>query len=722
MLSMKIAVQDRGGLAGPRPVTGGVPVREGAAPAGSAFVLHTAAGKGVPLQTRVLARWKDGSARWLLLDFATAVAAGGRADLVLSTAAAAAAAMPPAAPGPALSTAAGGAAALVDGILEVGLELTLADGTLCHAVLGEPAVEDDGPCRRTLLWRGDFRTPGGARVCQVRLRGSSYAGTSRLRLEPLLLVDAADGILMHLRSLDLVVRPAGLTATGVRLGGEPGWSGPADGAVRLFQRDDESSELQGAAGRGGKAPGWAELRLGERTVAVALRDFWQQWPKSIGVAGGALRVGLFPSFQAGDFDHMEPWYKHAYLFSENCYRLRNGQSRRWDLWIDTRGDGAALAAAAQAPSLPAADPQQAIDTGVWDDIAPAGTPAMAEYDPWTRNLYDAYGESIRHERDYGAMNWGDWFGERHVNWGNHEYDTVNQLLIQFARTGDPEYFHTAEAAARHSAEVDVVHHVNADLAEYFTRNWPTKGYPPRPGMVHEHCVGHVGCFYPIETVRKLLVEHRIGNSDRPYLCLDPFNLGHIWTQGLVRYYFLTGDAFVRETVEAIGDNLARLVEDGIYDFAIERLAPPRHGRRLRTGLRRALPQGHAEPRRPRPGTAGPPLRRLALPALPGALPLHHPQARRHGRLHPRHPRQRPQPLWPAHRRRTHPGGGAAGRDLHEQRHLGRPAPRLALHLLPGQRLPWPVRRHRHGRGQRRAPGRRPGAPAHPAPGLGGEVR
>lgn len=566
MSSLQITVRDTSGRGGLRPVTGGVPLAQGAAPAGAEFALTTAGGQPVPLQSRVLARWKDGSARWVLLDFMADVPAAGSAAFALSPGRVGSPA--PACTGVRLAAGPGGGILAVGDGLRVGLELILDDGQVCTAVATSTGVECEGPLRRTLTWRGDLRTAAGQRAFQFRLRASAFAGTGRVRLEPLVLVDADTGILQRLRSLELVLTPTA-PATACRIGGEPGWSGPAAAAVRLFQRDDEAYELQGAPGRGAKAPGWAEITAGGRTYAVALRDFWQQWPKSIGVADGALRVGLLPEFQAGDFDHMEPWYKHRYLFEGNCYRLRIGQARRWDIWLDIDGHGAALAAAANAPAVPAADPHQAIATGVWDDIAPAGIPEMAEYDPWTENLYAAYCESVRHERDYGAMNWGDWFGERQVNWGNHEYDTVNQLLIQFARTGDPKYFLTADAAARHSAEVDVVHHVNDDLAQYFTSHWPTKGYPPRPGMVHEHSVGHVGCFYPIETVRQLFVEHHIGDSDRPYLCLDPFNLGHIWTQGLVKYYFLTGDAFARETVESIGDNLARLVEDGVYGFAID---------------------------------------------------------------------------------------------------------------------------------------------------------
>ena len=265
---------------------------------------------------------------------------------------------------------------------------------------------------------------------------------------------------------------------------------------------------------------------------------------------------------------MEPWYKYQYPFDGDSHRLRMGQALRWDIWVGLDGDGESLARMANAPLVPAADPAQATAAGVWGAIAPAGSREMADYDPWAERLFEAYCRSIECQRDYGAMNWGDWFGERKVNWGNHEYDTPDQLLVQFARTGDLRCFYAADAAARHMAEVDTVHFVNDDLAAYFNDNFGRPDYPPRPGMVHQHAVGHVGSFYPIETVRELLVEHGIGthSGGKPYTCLDPFNLGHIWTQGLVRHYFLTGDPFIEETVRQIADNLAQLVEDREYRF------------------------------------------------------------------------------------------------------------------------------------------------------------
>jgi len=573
--SLKLTVLDTAGVGVRRPVTGGVPVAEAAAPPDRIFVLRNSKGQPVPLQSAVLARWKDGSSRWVLLDFQAAPPAGGRESYVLSWEAEGAGA--PEIPcrvdrdASVLRTGELSVSPSETGVLDLSgrfdvvLSLTDEGGQTCEAVVESVDIETAGDLRATLSLVGAFRNPAGDRLFQFRLRASIFAGRSVIRLEPMVLVDAEREIVQQIRELRLSLTPRG-SAGSARLGGAPGWEGAADGAVRLFQYDDRNYRLEGAEGEGGKAPGWAELSGGQATIAMALRAFWQQWPKSLETSPTGLSVGLFPAFTEGDYAHMEPWYKHQYLFGDRVYRLRTGQARRWDVWVDLNGNGEALARLANAPSVPVADPAQAIATGVWDAIAPAAAEGLAEYNAWAENLFDAYVRSIEVQRDYGEMNWGDWFGERQVNWGNHEYDTTNQVLTQYARTGDPKYLYVADAAARHSSEVDTIHFVNADLAAYFNEHWPRPDYPPRAGMVHQHAVGHVGGFYPVERIRELFREVSVDKRERPYLCLDPANLGHIWTQGLVRHYFLTGDPFVKETVERIGQNLSQLVEDRKYRF------------------------------------------------------------------------------------------------------------------------------------------------------------
>ena len=574
-----ITVRDMTGQESLRPVTGGVPLAQGAAPEGTHFVLYDKNGKPVPSQASVLARWKDRSARWVLLDFQAEPPANGTSRFTLRWGKKAQTVDPEfpvritGREQPSIQTRNVVLSPVKNGLLRIadridlGLSLIDGQGRHCIGVVESAEVQTEGKLRSTLILKGAFRRPDGGRVFGFRVRASAFAGLSKIYLEPQILIDSERGIIQNIRSLKLEVT----TPNKIRrasIGGAPGWSGKPASVVRLFQLDDESYRLEGAEANGPKGPGWAEIDDGKGTIAVAMRDFWQQWPKSIEADPKGLKIGLLPEFERGDFDHMKPWYKYQYLFEDAHYRLRTGQAPRWQIWLDFSSDGPTLVKSANAPLVPATDPTEAMATGVWGYIAPAGSPGMKEYDDWAENLFDnGYCHSIKAQRDYGQMNWGDWFGERGCNWGNHEYDTAKHILVQFTRTADPKYFYVGDAAARHTSEVDVIHFINADLKRYFEQDLGRReGYPVRPGMVHEHCVGHVSGFYSVERIRELYVSLGVGKSKRPYLCLDPYNLGHIWTQGMVYHYFLTGDPWMKETVEKIGDNLVKLVEDRKFNF------------------------------------------------------------------------------------------------------------------------------------------------------------
>ena len=577
---LNVHVRDVTGLKSLRPASGGIPLPEGTVADGVNFALHDENGNPVPCQSSVLARWKDRSARWVLLDFQAEPPANGTANFKLSwgknvgnidpnsTIKISSQEKPSIETGAILLSPVKDALLRISNRIDLKFSLTDGDGRDCNGIVESIEVQTKGKIRSTLLLKGAFHKPDGSRVFGFQMRASVFAGLSKVYLEPQILIDSQKGLMQNIQNLTFEVIPLG-TVRSASIGGNPGWSGRPASPLRLFQVDDENYRIEGAEAKGSKAPGWGQIQDDVGTIAIALRDFWQQWPKSIEVDSGKLAIGLFPKFQKGTFSHMKPWYKYQYLFDDNHYRLRTGQAPRWQIWLDFSGDGDALAKFANAPLVPSAEPAAAISTGVWGYVAPAGSPGMAEYDNWAENLFDnGYCNSIKVQRDYGQMNWGDWFGERGCNWGNHEYDTPKHILAQFARTGDPKYFYVGDTAARHTSEVDVIQFVNDDLKQHFYSDvGRDSAYPIRPGMVHEHCVGHVSGFYSVEKIRELYVSLGVGNSPKPYLCLDPYNLGHIWTQGMVYDYFLTGDPWMKETVKKIGNNLADLVEQRKFNFA-----------------------------------------------------------------------------------------------------------------------------------------------------------
>ena len=135
------------------------------------------------------------------------------------------------------------------------------------------------------------------------------------------------------------------------------------------------------------------------------------------------------------------------------------------------------------------------------------------------------------DRCYGYFNYGDWYGERGRNWGNNEYDFAHGHFLQFARTGNRDYFRVSLAAARHQADVDCVH------------AYPDPYYV---GGNHEHSIGHTGMW----TDRP-----RYGTWTWRYGSDTSADNGHTWSEGMVEAWFLTGDAPVMETALGLGEHI-----------------------------------------------------------------------------------------------------------------------------------------------------------------------
>src|SRR5262245_47952011 len=66
-----------------QPVTVGLPLERGALVDPGKIDLRDPAGRGVPSQGQALARWSDGSVRWLLLDFLAALPGPARQEWAL---------------------------------------------------------------------------------------------------------------------------------------------------------------------------------------------------------------------------------------------------------------------------------------------------------------------------------------------------------------------------------------------------------------------------------------------------------------------------------------------------------------------------------------------------------------------------------------------------------------------------------------------------------------
>ncbi|MFZ4778537.1 MAG: hypothetical protein ACOYM3_24465, partial [Terrimicrobiaceae bacterium] len=122
----------------------------------------------------------------------------------------------------------------------------------------------------------------------------------------------------------------------------------------------------------------------------------------------------------------------------------------------------------------------------------------------------------------------------------NEYDRAHCFFQQFARTGDTAYFRLALQAARHQADVDIVH-----------------AYPdPRYiGSNHQHSIGHTGVWEGPNSPKQATWSHKYDQHT------DGTN-GHTWSDGMADAWCLTGDARVMEATMELGEHLTWAIAPG----------------------------------------------------------------------------------------------------------------------------------------------------------------
>ncbi len=477
-------------------------------------------------------------------------------------------------------------------------------------------IEQRGPLRATVAVHGEHVSRSGKRCFSFVLRIHAYAGLDFVKVEHRILNDNPTGNFTSVREVALEIDLVG-TLAGLRVGGLganrifdfrfsifdcrtapalrlsqgdmappalgdvaaldnqteqpiPGRGSAPDAATpsanqkskienrksdfRLFQEDHRCFTATGAAGsvEGARAPGWLTAASDGGCLTVAVRDFWQQWPKSLEVEGSRVRVGLFPTLEPGQYAGREPLEKHYYLFQGRNYRLKTGVAKSHEVWFrftPEPADERAFQAAVQTPPVAVPEPAWAAESGAWGDLAPAGQPGAEEYDAAASVSFERVREADDAEEVYGVLNWGDWFGERQFNWGNNEYDSAHALFLQFARTGDARAFHAARRFARHMADVDILHAFNED---YLNNGEIQRGYglPVNVGAVYLHALGHVAGYFPLQWAKR--------RWPKSYYYGDIHNLGHLWNEGMLENYYLTGDPWAKEAALQVADHLVAI--------------------------------------------------------------------------------------------------------------------------------------------------------------------
>ena len=551
------------------PLTFGVPVRRGAlfSAGGARLVWGDAAADTSAAQTRVHSRWPDGSARWVLVDTTVPppLQPGGLADcrVLLSTADASP-------PDGALSidqrddgavVVAGRAirvsvqprardwilverpaddSRLAGGPLNRALRVLLADGTPLDAAAASASVEHAGPLRTTVRCDALHRDAAGHARLRSELRIHVYAEQPFVKIDHRLVVLCADpsassvfepGVdeeraLLGVRSCVLEVPFA---AAAVELDDER-FQLPGDRPWSLRHEHDLAHDVVTAAGRQrreGRTTGHVGIHSAAGpALAAGIRTFWQTCPKGISVSGDAIRLEILPELSGEELPgDDEAWQRLYRWLQDGRYLLREGLALTTELILALAPDEADHGGTAplfdwlESPVTARPRLAYANATGALPRLASKEDSPQPRYERFAAEALRLFHEDQERWRAYGHVNFGDWYGEGDWSWGNNEYDTPYCAYWEFLRGGEPGWATWGAQSARHLADVDTVN------AFHDARH---------VGLQPMHMPAHLGGYLPAYFRSKVP-----GTRGIP---------SHMWAEGPLLHFLLTGDEAVRDSL------------------------------------------------------------------------------------------------------------------------------------------------------------------------------
>jgi hypothetical protein len=560
------------------PVTSGIPFAQGELRRHAHVALFNSAGVELPLQTEVLSRWPDRSIRWLLLDFQIDLAANQTKELALVYGSDGRRSDVPDPirlntrhdspyfyTGPLRIQLSPNSFRLLDAVWldrngdgEFTEDERVTDGSAAGIVLVGPngkrfradlshanmTMEQLGPMRACVRIDGDHRAEDDTTLFRYVVRMHIYRGQPFVKFEYTFINDDQQSLMSSINAVDLVCRIRASNDGKMVLNAEQTDSG------LLYQVDDQFFEVNGQRSDG-QAPGWAAVGSERGGMAIGVRQFWQNWPKSLEVAPGELRIGICPDFEAGshyDGHELIAEAKHYYYLRDGVYTFKIGLARTHEMWANffsgepSVDDLSDFYQAVEQPLLAQFRPEYVCATGVVGEAPPADPKKYHGYDAWLDRAFAKHLHDQVRVRENGMLNFGDWWDETKFGggWGNQEYDTSHIFFTQYLRTGDRGYFDRASQGAWHLMDVDTLHAANTHIRQQ-EHQWMAQ-----PGQIWTHSVGHTGGYYDGASLEAAIW------YQRGYL----HDFGHVWIGGLCDWYTLTGNRRALDVLRLISNRVA----------------------------------------------------------------------------------------------------------------------------------------------------------------------
>jgi hypothetical protein len=270
-------------------------------------------------------------------------------------------------------------------------------------------------------------------------------------------------------------------------------------------------------------------------MAIAVKDFWQNFPKAISIDGKKLALNLFPS-QFPDSIELQPGEKKTHSF-----------------YLSFSGEGEDLRFAT-------APIDKTYNTAWLDQCGVFKFSLVDSPDDPVENIIkegltrDKYNFFAKRETvdEYGWRNFGDLYADHEtsqhkgndifVSHYNNQYDPIYGFLYQYLLTGNSKWFELADDLARHVTDIDI-YHTDRDKDEY-----------------NHGLFWHTDHYLNAETS-----SHRSFSRRHNYVYEGHAGGGgpggqHCYSTGLLFHYLLTGFEPSRQAVLGMSDWIQQVYE------------------------------------------------------------------------------------------------------------------------------------------------------------------
>jgi hypothetical protein len=263
---------------------------------------------------------------------------------------------------------------------------------------------------------------------------------------------------------------------------------------------------------------------GPAPIAVAVPQFWQQFPRSVAVDARTITIGFFPRDAA------------------DRYELQGGEQKTHHAVVAFASDPVSELPLAWChdPVRVYPSPEWCCSTGAVSGLVPAAEDPHAAYLNLVALALDpAQGFAAKRERfdEYGWRHFGDLPADHEsafqaddrpfISHYNNQYDAIAGFAMHFLRTGNPGWWQLMDDLARHVRDIDI-YRTREDKAAYNGGLfWHTYHYVDAGTSTHRT--------YPTG----------ITAGGGP-------SAEHNYTVGLLLHYFLTGQRASRDAVVGLG--------------------------------------------------------------------------------------------------------------------------------------------------------------------------